>query len=167
MPDKQTLESMRRHSLKVKKVLLIVSICLFTVSLLSLIPLIIMRFQGIDVILIPDLLSVDYYLSELLVDVFVTFLSGGVMTLLFSLLVFGRRANFAQAMLENYDELYAAQSKAWKSMPDASIVDVKPVQEEPKKGKYDDLINEYRKLYEQGLITEEEYKQKRKDLGYE
>ena len=167
MLDKQQLEKMVIHNLKVKKVLFIVSMCLFGVACISLIPLIIMTVQGIDVLLIPDLMTVKYTLSEFLVDVFVTFLSGGVMTLLFSLLIFGRRANFAKALLENYDQVYAEQTKAWRSMPDASIVDVKPVQEEPKKGKYDGLINEYRKLYEQGVITEEEYKQKRKDLGYD
>ena len=117
MLDKQTLERMVKHSLKVKKVLLTISICLFAVSPLPLIGLIIMTVQGVDILLVPDLLAVDYYLSEALVDLFVTILTGAIITLLFAFIIFGRRANFAQAMLDNYDKLYAEQSKAWKSMP--------------------------------------------------
>lgn len=162
--DKAQLERMYKHNLKVKKVLFIISMALFGVATALIFAVIILRINGVDVLLIPEFLSYEYYLSNALLDLFSTCLAGGIMTLLFSTLIFSRRAVMAKVMLDNYDQIKQEQARMWKTMPsEAPIVDVK---EAPQKGKYDDLIKEYQKLCDQGLITKEELEQKKKDLGY-
>ena len=165
MLDKAQLEKMYKHNLKVKKVLFTISMVLFSVALSLIILVVVLKSIGIDVLLIPEFLSYEYYLSNALLDLFSTLFAGGLVTLLFSTLIFNRRAIMAKVMLDNYDTIQQEQAKMWKTMPseETPIVDVKPA---PKKGKYDDLIKEYEKLCEQGLITKEELEQKKKDLGY-
>lgn len=166
MVDKKQLEDMVKHNLKVKKVLFIVSMCLFGASLAFLVGFIVLFATGYDVSLMPDYL-VDVTLRYVFLDLFETTLAGAIVTILFSTLIFARRAAMAQAMLENFDKIYEEQSKAWNTHPSASpIVDVKPAPEEKPKGKYDDLIAEYTKLYEQGLISKEDLENKKKELGY-
>lgn len=166
MLDKKQLEQIIKHNLKVKKVLFIVSMALFGATLLSLTGFIILLARNIDVVLIPDVIA-DVTLRGMLLDLFSVTLSGAVVTLLFSTLIFGRRVMMAQAMLDNFDRIYEEQNRAYNTKPSgAPIVDVKDVQEKPK-GKYDDLIKEYTKLYEQGLISKEDLENKKKELGYE
>lgn len=167
MIDKKQLEEIVKHNLKVKKVLFIVSMSLFAASMLFMVGLIILLVQNKDVVLIPDVIA-DVTLRGTFIDLFTTCLSGGIVTLLFSFLIFGRRAAMAQAMLDNFDTIYEEQTKAYRTHPSGTpIVDVKPVEETKPKGKYDDLINEYTKLYEQGLITKEDLENKKKELGYQ
>ncbi len=164
MFDKQQLERMYKHSLKVKKVLFILSMCFFFVATLGIVGYFILVGLNKDVILIPDLLQTEFTLRYLFVDLFSEFLSAGVICILFSFLIFGRRARLAKALLDDYDRIKAEESKSWNSKPSAApIVDVKPA-EEPSKGKYDDLLKEYEKLYEKGYITKEDLEKKRKEL---
>ena len=166
MVDKQQLERMYVHNLKVKKILFIISMCLFGAATLALAGFIVLQATGYDIVLIPEYI-VDFTLKYVCLDLFETFLAGALVLLLFSFLIFNRRAMMAKAMLDNFDQIYAEQSRAWNSMPSAApIVDAKPVEEAKPKGKYDDLIKEYEKLYNQGLITKEEFENKKKELGY-
>ena len=167
--NKQQLERLYKHSLKVKKVLFIISMCLFTAALLTLIAFIIMRANNVDVLLIPDYVTTEITLTILLIDFFDTFLAGGIVTLLFSVLIYARRARMAKMMLDNYDQMQAQNARMWGTMPSAKepeVVDVKQVYESKPKGKYDELIHEYELLYERGLITKEDLENKKKELGY-
>lgn len=166
MVDKQQLEKIYVHSLKVKKVLFIISMCLYGLAIAALISYIVLKVNGFDILLIPDFLELEYFFTSFLMDIFSMTLAGAIITLLFSRLIYGRRAIMSKAMLENYDQIVNEQSKMYNTMPNASpIVDVKPTEEKPK-GKYDDLIKEYTKLCEQGLISKEELANKKKELGY-
>ena len=168
MLDKKQLEAMYQHNLKVKKVLFIISLCLFAASTIFLTTFLILYFNGYDVMLIPEFLTTEVTLRAVLVDLFESSLAGGLVTMLFSFLIFGRRAAVAKSMLENFDQIYQEQSKDWNTKPSGTpIVDVKPMPEEKPKGKYDDLIKEYTKLYEQGVITKEDLENKKKELGYQ
>ena len=168
MVDKKQLEAMYKHNLKVKKVLFIVSLCLLTASVLFFTGFLILYFTNKDVMLIPDFLTVEVTLRGVFIDLFESCLAGGLVTMLFSFLIFGRRAAMAKAMLDNFDQIYQEQSKDWNTKPSGTpIVDVKPMPEEKPKGKYDDLIKEYTKLYEQGVITKEDLENKKKELGYQ
>ena len=165
MFDKKQLENMYKHSLKVKKVLFILSMIFFGVGTGLLVGYIVLYSLGKDVLLIPDLMQTDFTLQMLLVDLSMDFISAGVVCILFSFLIFARRARLAQALLKDFDRVQAEQAKAWTSKPSAApIVDVKPAEEAPK-GKYDDLLKEYEKLYEKGFITKEELDNKRKELS--
>lgn len=162
MLDKASLEKMLQHSLKVKKVLFIISMCLYGLAAAFLATYIALKVSGYDILLMPDYFE-DITLTLVLFDFFSTALSGAIVTLLFSRLIFARRAIVYKAMLDNYDQTYAKQAQTWNSKPSATpIVDVKPI--EKPKGKYDDLINEYQKLYEQGLISKESFEAKKKEL---
>ena len=167
MLDKKQLEQIIKHNLKVKKVLFIVSMALFGAALLSLTGFIVLLAKNVDIILIPDVIA-DLTLRGVFLDLFSVTISGAIITLLFSTLIFGRRVLMAQAMLENFDRIYEEQNRIYNTKPSGTpIVDVKDVQNEKPKGKYDDLIKEYTKLYEQGLITKEDLENKKKELGYE
>ena len=165
MFDKKQLENMYKHSLKVKKVLFILSMVFFGVGTAFLVAYIVLNAVGKDVLLIPDLMATDFTLRMLFVDLAMDFISAGVVCILFSFLIFARRARLAKYLLDDYDRVQAEQAKAWTSKPSAApIVDVKPAEEAPK-GKYDDLLKEYEKLYEKGFITKEELDNKRKELS--
>ena len=167
MVDKKQLEEMVKHNLKVKKVLFIISMCLFGASILFLTGLIVLLVKNVDVSLMPDVVA-ELTLRGTLLDMFTTCLAGGIITIMFSTLIFARRAAMAQAMLDNFDKIYEEQTRFYNTKPSgAPIVDVMPAEEAKPKGKYDDLIKEYTKLYEQGLITKEDLENKKKELGYE
>lgn len=168
MIDKVQLEKMIKHNLKVKKILFIISLVLLGLGSACLATFISLYATGYDVILMPDFFGeIQYTLRSLMSDLEIMFISAGGVLMLFSFLIFGRRANFAKVMLDNYDKIKAEQSRSWNTMPSAApTVDVKPVPEDKPKGKYDDLINEYQKLYEQGLISKEDLEKKKKELGY-
>lgn len=164
MLDKKQLENMYKRSLKVKKVLFILSMVFFGVATAFLVAYIVLTATGKDVLLIPDLMAVDFTLRMLFIDVSMDFLSAGVVCILFSFLIFARRARLAKYLLDDYDRLKGEEARGWTSKPSAApIVDVKPAEEQPK-GKYDDLLHEYEKLYEKGYITKEELDNKRKEL---
>lgn len=164
MLDKKQLENMYKHSLKVKKVLFILSMVFFGVGTAFLVAYIVLNAVGKDVLLIPDLMATDFTLRMLLVDLAMDFISAGVVCILFSFLIFARRARLAKYLLDDYDRVKSEEAKGWTSKPSsAPIVDVKPAEEQPK-GKYDDLLKEYEKLYEKGYITKEELDNKRKEL---
>lgn len=164
MLDKKQLENMYKHSLKVKKVLFILSMVFFGVGTAFLVAYIVLNVVGKDVLLIPDLMATDFTLRMLLVDLAMDFISAGVVCILFSFLIFARRARLAKYLLDDYDRVKSEEAKGWTSKPSsAPIVDVKPAEEQPK-GKYDDLLKEYEKLYEKGYITKEELDNKRKEL---
>ena len=168
MIDKKQLEQMYKHNLKVKKILFIISMCLFAAATAFIVGFIVLYATGYDVILIPEFLTVEVTLRGVFIDFFETCLAGGLVLLLFSFLIFGRRAAVAKAMLDNFEQIYEEQNRAYGTKPSgAPIVDVKPVQNEKPKGKYDDLIAEYTKLYEQGVITKEDLENKKKELGYQ
>ena len=167
--NKEQLERLYKHSLKVKKVLFIVSMCLFGAAVGSLVSFIILRANNVDMLLIPDYVTTEITLTLLLIDAFDTFLAGGIVCLLFSVLIYARRARVAKSLLDNYDQMQAQNARAWGTMPSSSepeVVDVKPIYETKPKGKYDDLIHEYELLYERGLITKEDLENKKKELGY-
>lgn len=162
--DKQQLERMHKHNLKVMKVLFIVSMALFAVMTGAMIGFILVFNSPRDVVLLKDLLGEQFTLSSLFFDLTDTCFAAGLVCLLFSLLIFRRRARFAKALYDDYDRIYAEQSKGWDTKPSgAPIVDVMPAPEKPK-GKYDDLIHEYEKLYEKGYITKEELDKKKAEL---
>ena len=164
MIDKQQLERMYKHNLKVKKVLFIISMVLFGLATAFLAGFLAIYISGKDIELMPELFE-GLTLSYLMLDLFNTAISAAIVLLLFSLLIFARRARFAKAMLDDYDRLYAEQSRVWNTKPSgAPVVDVKPVEQEKPKGKYDDLIREYEKLCEQGYISKEDLEKKKAEL---
>ena len=166
MIDKQQLEKMVVHNLKVKKILFIISMCLFGGAALALAGAIALLITGYDVSLIPDIIE-GYTLRSLFIDITFELVAAGLVLLLFSVLIFARRAAMAKAMLDNFDKINEEQQRLYKTYPSGSpIVDAKPVDEAKPKGKYDDLIAEYTKLCDQGLITKEELENKKKELGY-
>ena len=55
--DKAQLERMYKHNLKVKKVLFIISMALFGVATALIFAVIMLRINGVDVLLIPEFLS--------------------------------------------------------------------------------------------------------------
>lgn len=168
MVDKKQLEQMYQHNLKVKKILFIISMCLFAAATAFIVGFIILYANGYDVLLIPELLTTEVTLRGMFIDFFETCLAGALVTLLFSLLIFNRRAMVAKAMLDSFDQIYAEQTRGYATKPSGTpIVDVKPVPNEKPKGKYDDLIAEYTKLYEQGIISKEDLENKKKELGYQ
>ena len=167
MVDKTQLENMVKHNLKVKKILFIISIFLFSLAVAFLVGFIVLFATGYDVVMMPEIF-VDLTLRYIFIDLFEFSLAGAIVTILFSTLIFGRRAQMAKSMLDNFDKIYAEQSKMWNTKPSGSpIVDAKPIEEDKPKGKYDDLIKEYTKLYEQGIITKEDLENKKKELGYQ
>ena len=162
MIDKVQLERMYKHSLKVKKVLFIISLVLFGLATAAIVGLIVLLAMNVDVLLMPEFLE-DITLRVILIDLAETFIAGGLVCILFSFLIFARRARFAKAMLDNFDQQMASQARTFNSKPSGTpIVDVKPV--EPQQNKYAGLITEYQKLYEQGVITKEEFEAKKKEL---
>jgi hypothetical protein len=168
MIDKKQLEKMVKHNLKVKKILFIISLVLLGLGSACLVTFFSLYATGYDVLLMPDFFGeIQYTLRSLMSDLEIVFISAGAVLMLFSFLIFGRRANFAKAMLDNYDKFKEDQFRSYNTKPSAApIVDVKPLPEDKPKGKYDDLINEYQKLYEQGLISKEDLEKKKKELGY-
>lgn len=162
MYDKELLSRNIKHYLKVSKVLFIISICLFAAATLTLVGLIIMFAIEKDFIFFPEI-GDGISFRDILRDFFSLFVSGGVVCVLFSTLIFRRRANFFKMILEhpeNFNSPYQTRS----ANDNVKTVDVKDAPIEKKKGPYDDLIEEYRKLYEQGLITKEEFETKKKEL---
>ena len=91
MLDKASLEKMLQHSLKVKKVLFIISMCLYGLAAALLATYVALKVSGYDVLLMPDYFE-DITLTLVLFDFFSTALSGAIVTLLFSRLIFARRA---------------------------------------------------------------------------
>ena len=116
MVDKTQLENMVKHNLKVKKILFIISICLFSLAVAFLVGFIVLFATGYDIVMMPEIF-VDLTLRYIFIDLFEFSLAGAIVTILFSTLIFGRRAQMAQSMLDleshgyhNYAELEKAES---------------------------------------------------------
>lgn len=162
MNNKEQLQRLVDHNLKVSKVLFIISLCLFGAATLCLVGLIVMISLELDFIFFPEI-SDGISFRDILRDFFSLMISGGVVCILFSFLIFRRRANFYRLLLEHPEQFQSPFGpRTVNSSP--QTVDVKPAPEAKPKGPYDDLIEEYRKLCEQGLITKEEFEQKKKEL---
>ena len=161
MNEKEQIERLYKHNLKVSKVMFIISMILLGLATACVVGLAVMISMQVDVILLPSVVE-GITLQGVLRDIFSLFVSGGIVCLLFSLLIFRRRANFFKNLYENSDKVRFVFGA--NPVNGGEPVDVKPVQEAKPKGPYDDLIEEYRKLYEQNLITKEEFEQKKKEL---
>ena len=158
MNEKEQLHRLYLSNKKTAKILFIISMSLFGAATAIIAGLVVMITLQVDVILLQQYIE-GFTLQGILRDFFSLFISGAIATLLFSVLIFRRRANMFKQMYDNADKIKFA---AWKTVINPTTVDVKPA--EKPKGKYDDLIEEYRKLYEQGLITKEDFENKKKEL---
>lgn len=165
MYTKQQLEQIRAKALKVEKILFIISMVCFGVATALFATFIALYVSKIDVLLIPDLLTLEYTLQNLLADLMSTFVTAGIVLIILSKVVFRRRAITAKIMIERMDATRDFQARSWNSKPSGTpdIVDVKPAG--PTYGKYEGIIHEYEKLYEQGLITKEDLENKKKELA--
>lgn len=165
MYTKQQLELIRDKALKVSKILFVISMVCFGIASGLFAAFISLYVLKIDVILIPDYLTLEYTLQNLLADVMSTFITAGVVLIILSKVVFRRRAIMAKIMIERMDTVQATQSQSWNTKPSGTpdIVDVKPAG--PSYGKYEGIIHEYEKLYEQGLISKEDLENKKKELA--
>lgn len=175
--SKEEYEKSYLRNKKLQKIFFIISMALFALTIALVIIVIVMTINDVDVVLIPELISseITFTLRNLLTDFISTALAAAIVLLVFSACVFRRRANFAKAVSNNYDE-FAKQMNRFEQTysPNPSTVDVKPVEEEKPNpeasnkdeptGKYASIIMEYKKLYEQGFISEEEYIAKKKEL---
>ena len=160
MNEKEQIERLYKHNVKVGKVMFIISMCLFALATACIVGLAVMISLQVDIILLPSVVD-DLTLQGVLRDFFSLFISGGIVCILFFALIFRRRANFFKNLLENSDKIRFVYGRP---VNGGEAVDVKPAPQEKPKGPYDDLIEEYRKLYEQNLITKEEFEQKKKEL---
>ena len=161
MNEKEQIERLYKHNLKVSKVMFVISMVLFSLATACIIGLAVMISLQIDVILLSSIVE-GITLQGVLRDFFSLFISGGVVCILFSTLIFRRRAYFFKNLYENSDKIRFAYGARVNNQSEP--VDVKPVEDAKPKGPYDDLIEEYRKLYEQNLITKEEFEMKKKEL---
>ena len=149
------LEKFYKRQIQLKNRFLKIAITLFVIAILSLSGFIALYVTGYDVLLIPELIE-GIYLTMLLIDLFSTLTSIGLVMLIFSTLVFARRARIAKMMMQ--------QNRTVDIDRVVVTTDVKPVEKEPQVNKYQNIIDQYKKLYEQGLISKEEYLDKKKEL---
>lgn len=149
------LEKFYKRQIQLKNRFLKVAITLFVIATLSLSGFIALYVTGYDVLLIPELIE-GIYLTMLLIDLFSTLTSIGLVMLIFSTLVFARRARIAKMMMQ--------QNRTVDIDRVVVTTDVKPVEKEPQVNKYQNIIDQYKKLYEQGLISKEDYLDKKKEL---
>ena len=165
MYTKEQLELIRNKSLKVSKILFIISMVCFGIATALFGTFLGLYIAKIDVLLIPDYLTLEYTLQNLLADVMSTFITAGIVLIILSKVVFRRRAIMAKIMIERMDHVRNEQAQTWNTKPSGTpdIVDVKPAG--PSYGKYEGIIHEYEKLYEQGLITKEDLENKKKELA--
>lgn len=149
------LEKFYNRQIQLKNRFLKIAITLFVIATLSLSGFIALYVTGYDVLLIPELIE-GIYLTMLLIDLFSTLTSIGLVMLIFSTLVFARRARIAKMMMQ--------QNRTVDIDRVVVTTDVKPVEKEPQVNKYQTIIDQYKKLYEQGLISKEDYLAKKKEL---
>ena len=149
------LEKFYNRQIQLKNRFLKIAITLFVIATLSLSGFIALYVTGYDVLLIPELIE-GIYLTMLLIDLFSTLTSIGLVMLIFSTLVFARRARIAKMMMQ--------QNRTVDIDRVVVTTDVKPVEKEPQVNKYQNIIDQYKKLYEQGLISKEDYLAKKKEL---
>lgn len=149
------LEKFYNRQIQLKNRFLKIAITLFVIAALSLSGFIALYVTGYDVLLIPELIE-GIYLTMLLIDLFSTLTSIGLVMLIFSTLVFARRARIAKMMMQ--------QNRTVDIDRVVVTTDVKPVEKEPQVNKYQNIIDQYKKLYEQGLISKEDYLAKKKEL---
>lgn len=152
----EQLREIYERSIQLRKRFSTLAIIFFLAANASLIGEIILYMVKVDVLLIPELIE-GLYLSNVLLELFTIFISVAIMFILFSSLVFARRAKMAKLMMENKSTVIADNNVT---------VDVKDVpQSEPQnKSKYSKIIDEYQKLYDQGLISKEDFETKKKEL---
>lgn len=152
----EQLREIYERSIHLRKRFSTLAVIFFLSANASLIGAIILYMVKVDVLLVPELID-GLYLSNVLLELFTIFVSVAIMFILFSSLVFARRAKMAKLMMEN---------KSTVIVDNNVTVDVKDIpQSEPQnKSKYSKIIDEYQKLYDQGLISKEDFETKKKEL---
>lgn len=152
----EELKKLYERSITLKRRFVSLAYIFFSLALIMIAGFVSLLILRIDVELIPDLVGEGLYLSYVLIEFSSTFISVGVVMLIFAYLLFGRRAKiFKQAM--------NGQRQPYQNI---NIVDVKDIPEEKPaaSSKYSNLLKQYKSLYEQGLISKEDYESKKKEL---
>lgn len=152
----EELKKLYERSITLKRRFVSLAYIFFSLALIMIAGFVSLLILRIDVELIPDLVGEGLYLSYVLIEFSSTFISVGVVMLIFAYLLFGRRAKiFKQAM--------NGQGQPHQNI---NTVDVKDIPEEKPvvSSKYSNLLKQYKSLYEQGLISKEDYESKKKEL---
>ena len=138
----QEINSMRRS----QKVFLILAIVFFAISSALAIAATVMAVQDIGG-------DIFFYLAQL---------SGSTLMVAITMLIlrsvlFSYRINVRQAIIDGVIQVNEQGQYV-------QTVDVKPVPEEKELSREEELVKQYESLYKQGLISEEDFEKKRKEI---